>query len=138
MSARGGGPAMPSDDERSGHEGNGTPAGPAASNAALGSRFHQMFRVLSETEIDHVRRFGEVRRFAAGEFLFRAGEAVPGMYVILSGRIAIVPRDVLGQTVPVAAFAQLIGPPLADMTHVVPGDAIPPTPPPPGSPHLPL
>ncbi len=115
---------MPIDDERSGHEGNGTPAGPAASNAALGSRFHQMFPVLSETEIDHVRRFGEVRRFAAGEFLFRAGEAVPGMYVILSGRIAIVPRDVLGQTVPVAAFAQLIGAPLEEMTEVVPGEVI--------------
>ena len=117
---------MPIDDERSGHEasGNGTPAGPAASNAALGSRFHQMFPVLSETEIDHVRRFGEVRRFAAGELLFHAGEAVPGMYVILSGRIAIVPRDALGQTVPVAAFAQLIGAPLEEMTEVVPGEVI--------------
>jgi thioredoxin reductase (NADPH) len=117
---------MPIDDERSGHEasGNGTPAGPAASNAALASRFHQMFPVLSETEIDHVRRFGEVRRFAAGELLFHAGEAVPGMYVILSGRIAIVPRDALGQTVPVAAFAQLIGAPLEEMTEVVPGEVI--------------
>jgi thioredoxin reductase (NADPH) len=86
---------MPIDDERSGHEalGNGTPAGPAASNAALGSRFHQMFPVLSETEIDHVRRFGEIRRFAGGEFLFQAGEAVPGMYVILSGRIMASPAS---------------------------------------------
>src|SRR5258705_388228 len=117
---------MPIDDEHSGHEasGNGTPAGPAASNAALGSRFHQMFPVLSETEIDHVRRFGEVRRFAAGEHLFRAGEAVPGMYVILSGRIAIVPRDALGQAMPVAAFAPLIGAPLEQMTAVVPGEVI--------------
>src|SRR6478736_7982354 len=97
---------MPIDDEHSGHEasGNGTPAGPTASNAALGSRFQQMFPVLSETEIDHVRRFGEVRRFAAGELLFHAGEAVPGMYVILSGRVAIEPRDGLGQPVPVADF----------------------------------
>ncbi len=104
--------------------GNATPAGPAASNAALGSRFHQMFPVLSETEIDRVRRFGEVRRFAAGELLFHAGEAVPGMYVILSGRVAIVPRDALGQTVPVAAFAELIGAPLEEMTEVVPGEVI--------------
>jgi thioredoxin reductase (NADPH) len=117
---------MPIDDERSGHEasGNGTPAGPAASNAALASRFHQMFPVLSETEIDHVRRFGEIRRFAAGQLLFHAGEAVPGMYVILSGRIAIVPRDALGQAMPVAAFAQLIGAPLEEMTEVVPGEVI--------------
>lgn len=117
---------MPADDERIEHHavGNATPVGPAASNAALGSRFNQMFPVLSETEIDRVRRFGEVRRFAAGELLFQAGEAVPGMYVILSGRVAVEPRDALGQAVPVAAFAQLIGAPLQEMTEVVPGEVI--------------
>src|ERR1700675_1637940 len=117
---------MPIDDERSGREasGNGTSAGPAASNAALASRFHQMFPVLSQNEIDRVRRFGEVRRFAAGELLFHAGEAVPGMYVILSGRIAIEPRDGLGQAVPVAAFAELIGAPLEEMTEAVPGEVL--------------
>jgi thioredoxin reductase (NADPH) len=83
-----------------------------------------MFPVLSDAEIDRVRRFGEVRRFSAGEFLFEAGEAVPGMYVILSGRIAIVPRDGLGQAVPVAAFAQLIEAPVEDMTEVVAGEVI--------------
>jgi thioredoxin reductase (NADPH) len=83
-----------------------------------------MFPVLSDAEIDRVRRFGAVRRFSAGEFLFEAGEAVPGTYVILSGRVAIVPRDGLGQVVPVAAFAQLIGAPLEEMTEVVPGEVI--------------
>ena len=85
---------MPIDDERSAHgaPGNATPAGPVASNTALASRFHQMFPVLSDTEIDRVRRFGEIRRFSAGALLFHAGEAVLGMYVIVSGRIAIVPR----------------------------------------------
>ncbi len=97
---------------------------PATSNAALASRFHQMFPVLSAAEIDRVRRFGEVRRFPAGELLFQAGEAVPGMYVILSGRVAIVPRDGLGQSVPVAAFAQLIGAPVEEMTEVVPGEVM--------------
>ena len=97
---------------------------PPTSNAALASRFHQMFPVLSAAEIDRVRRFGEVRRFPAGGLLFQAGEAVPGMYVILSGRVAIVPRDGLGQTVPVAAFAQLIGAPMEEMTEVVPGEVM--------------
>ena len=117
---------MPSDDERSEHEapGNAVPAGPATTNAALTSRFHQMFPVLSAAEIDRVRRFGEVRRFLAGALLFHAGEAIPGMYVILSGRIAIEPRDGLGQAVPVAAFAQLIGAPVEEMTEVVPGEVI--------------
>jgi thioredoxin reductase (NADPH) len=117
---------VPSEDQRNQHEApeNATPAGPAASSAALASRFHQMFPVLSQAEIDRVRRFGEVRRFPAGELLFQAGEAVPGMYVILSGRVAIVPRDGLGQAVPVAAFAQLIGAPVEEMTEVVPGEVM--------------
>ncbi len=117
---------MSSQNERSEHEvlGNAAPAGPATSNAALASRFQQMFPVLSAAEIDRVRRFGEVRRFPAGELLFQAGEAVPGMYVILSGRVAIVPRDGLGQAVPVAAFAQLIGAPVEEMTEVVPGEVM--------------
>src|SRR5262245_18239215 len=93
-------------------------------NAALASRFHQMFPVLSAAEIDRVRRFGDVRRFPGGELLFQAGEAVPGMYVILSGRVAIVPRDGLGQPVPVAAFAQPIGAPVEEMTEVVPGEVL--------------
>src|SRR5262245_47464523 len=111
---------VPGDHERSDDEPSegATPAGPAVSNAALASRFHQMFPVLSETEIDRVRRFGEVKRFSAGELLFQAGEAIPGMYVIVSGRIAIEPRDGLGQSVPVAAFAELIGAPLEEMTEV--------------------
>jgi thioredoxin reductase (NADPH) len=115
---------MPSHDEPSEQEaGNAAPTGPT-SNAALASRFHQMFPVLSAAEIDRVRRFGEVRRFPAGEPLFEAGESVPGMYVILSGRVAIVPRDGLGQTAPLAAFAQLIGAPVEEMTEVVPGEVM--------------
>ena len=90
----------------------------------LASRFQQMFPVLSAAEIDRVRRFGEVRRFPAGELLFQAGEAVPGMYVILAGRVAIVPRDGLGQAVPVATVAQLIGAPVEEMTEAVPGEVM--------------
>jgi thioredoxin reductase (NADPH) len=39
-------------------------------------------------------------------------------------QVAIVPRDGLGQAVPVAAFAQLIGAPVEEMTEVVPGEVI--------------
>jgi thioredoxin reductase (NADPH) len=117
---------VPSHDERSEHEApeNATPAGPAASNGVLASRFHQMFPVLSQTEIDRVRRFGEVKRFRAGEPLFEAGEAVPGMYVVLSGRIAIEPRDGLGQAMPVEAFAQRLGAPVQEMTEAVAGEVL--------------
>lgn len=116
---------MTTDDEPNAHETlwNTTLEGPAGSGP-LTSRFQQMFPVLSDAETDRVRRFGTIKRFAAGEFLFEAGEAVTGTYVILSGRVAIVPRDGLGQAVPVAAFAELIGAPLDEMTEVVPGEVI--------------
>jgi len=115
---------MPNQNERDEHQatGNAAPAGPATSNAALASRFHQMFPILSADEIGRVRPFGEVRRFPAGELLLHAGEASPGMCVILSGRVTIMPRDVLGQAVPVAAFAQLIGATVEEMTEVEPGE----------------
>ena len=120
---------MTNDDDRSGHEAgeagaNATPAGTAGSSSLLGSPFNQMFPVLSASEIDRVRRFGEIKHFPAGELLFQAGEAITGLYVILSGRIAIVPRDGLGQAIPVAAFAQLIGAPVEEMMEVVPGEVV--------------
>jgi thioredoxin reductase (NADPH) len=110
---------VPSQNERSPYEPPET-----TSNAALASRFNQMFPVLSPPELDRVRRFGDVRRFPAGDLLFQAGEPVLGTYVILSGRVGIVPRDVLGKAVPVAAFAQLIGAPLEEMSEVVPGEVV--------------
>ena len=104
--------------------GNASPAEPVTPSGALASRFNQMFPVFSAAEIDRVRRFGEIRRFPAGEFLSRAGETVPPMYVILSGRVAIVLKDALGQALPVAAVAELIGAPLEEMTEVVPGEVM--------------
>ena len=110
------------DDEK--RDPTAAPAGPGTDNAALASRYNQMFPVLSPSEIDRVRRFGEIRRFPAGEFLFHAGERMPGMYVVISGRVEISPRDGLGQEVPVEAFAEMIGAPLDEMTHVISGEVI--------------
>src|SRR5262249_59153473 len=81
-------------------------------------------RVLAPAELDGGRLCGGVRGFPAGEPLFGGGASVPGMCGILSGRVAILPRDGLGQTVPVAAFAQLIGAPAEEMTEVVPGEVM--------------
>ena len=102
---------MSSQNEYSEHgvTGSTTPAGTGKSNTALSSRFQQMFPVLSATEIDRIRRFGEVERFPDGELLFQAGKLVAGMYVILPGRVAITPRDGLGTGVPVTKFTELIG-----------------------------
>ena len=72
---------MPDQDNRNGVGAptNADPLGPGTPHGALASRFHQMFPVLSPAEIDRVRRFGEVRRFPAGELLCRTRETtVPG------------------------------------------------------------
>ncbi|HZJ55121.1 MAG TPA: FAD-dependent oxidoreductase [Myxococcaceae bacterium] len=82
-----------------------------------------MFPVLSSDEIDRVRRFGEVRRFSPGELLCRVGKPSPGMYLILSGRLAVVSRDPLGRALPVADFAQLIGGTPEEM-EVLPGEVV--------------
>ncbi|SEJ97954.1 FAD-dependent oxidoreductase [Paraburkholderia diazotrophica] len=59
-------------------------------------RYQQMFPVLSDAEIDRVRRFGNLCRYAKGELLYRAGHLCLGMFVVLSGKVRIVGRDGLG------------------------------------------
>jgi thioredoxin reductase (NADPH) len=117
---------MPSQDERNEHAApaNAVSPGAAGSRTPLASRYQQMFPVLSAAEIDRVRRFGDVRRFPDGELLFQAGDAVQGMYVILSGRVAIVTRDGLGRSASVADFAHLIGVPVEEMEQVLPGEVV--------------
>src|SRR5579863_6929735 len=59
-------------------------------------RYDQMFPVLTESELERVIRFGAPCSYAAGEMLYRAGGASPGMFVLLSGAIRYVRRDGLG------------------------------------------
>ena len=59
-----------------------------------------MFPKLSPAEIDRLRRFGTVRRYRAGEPLYRTGEMSPGMFVIISGTVALTRREGLGRVVP--------------------------------------
>ena len=48
-----------------------------------------------------MRRFGELRRYRDGEALFETGKPGPGMFVVLSGHVAITQRDGLGHVTPV-------------------------------------
>ncbi|MBV8922921.1 FAD-dependent oxidoreductase [Bradyrhizobium sp.] len=64
-------------------------------------RHEQTFPALSEQEIARMRRFGEIRRYRHGERLFETGKPGPGMFVILSGHVAITQRDGLGHVTPV-------------------------------------
>ena len=65
------------------------------------ARYEQTFPKLTPQDIDRIRRFGEVKRFADGELLFETGKPALGMYVVLSGHVAISQRDGLGHVTPI-------------------------------------
>jgi thioredoxin reductase (NADPH) len=67
----------------------------------LDSRLHQMFPVLGEAEVARMKRYGEVRRYPKGTRIVEAGKPGRGMFVLLSGRIAITQRDGFGHVNPV-------------------------------------
>jgi thioredoxin reductase (NADPH) len=61
-------------------------------------RRHQIFPVLSATDIRHMHRFGQVRQFADGEWAFRAGQTSFGLILVLQGAIEVSRYDGLGNT----------------------------------------
>jgi thioredoxin reductase (NADPH) len=64
-------------------------------------RLEQTFPELTQAEIARMRRFGELRTYKDGECLFETGKPGPGMFVVLSGHVAITQRDGLGHVTPV-------------------------------------
>jgi thioredoxin reductase (NADPH) len=60
-----------------------------------------MFPVLSTEEIERMRRFGTVHRFADGAPVYETGKPSPGLVVVLSGLLRVSRRDGLGHDVPV-------------------------------------
>jgi thioredoxin reductase (NADPH) len=71
------------------------------SAASAFPRLEQTFPELTAPEIARMRRFGEVRHYKDGETLFETGKPGPGMFVILSGHVAITQRDGFGHVTPV-------------------------------------
>src|SRR6195256_897984 len=69
--------------------------------AAAFPRHEQTFPTLTAPEIARMRRFGDIRNYRHGEMLFETGKPGPGMFVILSGHVAITQRDGLGHITPV-------------------------------------
>jgi len=61
--------------------------------SVLDTRRDQMFPTLDAVRIDRLRRFGETRRFAKGDFLARVGQVTPGLMVILSGEVRVAPHE---------------------------------------------
>ena len=64
-----------------------------AAASAMFPRHEQTFPALTAPEIARMRRFGELRSYRHGEKLFETGKPGPGMFVILSGHVAITQRD---------------------------------------------
>jgi thioredoxin reductase (NADPH) len=75
--------------------GQGAPAGPVF------QRYEQTFPELTPQEIARMRRFGEERLYKNGERLFETGKPGPGMFVLLSGHVAISQRDGFGHVTPI-------------------------------------
>jgi len=69
--------------------------------ATIDARREQMFPVLTQQEIDRIRRFGTVQRYAKGAALYRTGHVSPGMFVLISGSVAISWHDGLGHIQPI-------------------------------------
>ena len=77
-------------------------AGPATGATSIAfPRHEQTFPTLTHHEIERMRRFGELRTYKDGEALFETGKVGPGMFVVLSGHVAITQRDGLGHVTPV-------------------------------------
>jgi len=70
--------------------------------STIDTRREQMFPKLEPREIDRLRRFGDVRRYSAGEALFVTGEIAPGMVVLIKGSVRVTRRDPLGHHAPIA------------------------------------
>ena len=63
------------------------------------ARRAQAFPTLAPAEVERMRRFGTVRRYAEGERLFETGKPGPGMCVVLAGAIRITSRDAHGNDI---------------------------------------
>ncbi len=66
------------------------------------SRYEETFLTLTAREMEGLRRFGTLHKYADGERLIETGKTVPGAFVVLSGVVAVSERDGLGHTTPIA------------------------------------
>jgi thioredoxin reductase (NADPH) len=106
----------------------------APTPSTIETRFDQMFPTLEAAEIDRLRAFGEIRGYRTGEHLVTSGEPSPGMFVVLTGEVAITQHNVLVHDQPIVThgaggfigeLAQLSGrPALVDARATKPVEAL--------------
>ena len=94
--------------------------------ALVGTRADQTYPVLEPTQIERLRRFGEVRSWADGEAMVKTGGVGDGVFVILKGEVEITREgetgareDILvhGQGSLMGELAQLSGRPALTDAH---------------------
>jgi thioredoxin reductase (NADPH) len=105
-----------------------------AAPSVIETRSYQMFPKLEPAEIERVRRFGEVRAYAAGEALAKIGEKALGFTIILAGKVDVTQRDAAGHSALIVThgpgsfmgeLAQLTGrPTLVDVTATEPVEGL--------------
>jgi thioredoxin reductase (NADPH) len=80
-----------------------TPKNRTSDTAAFSrpTRYDETFPTLAPSDVDRLRRFGTVRRYVDGERMVEAGKLSPGMFVLLSGHVAVTQRDGLGHVTPI-------------------------------------
>ena len=71
--------------------------GDAVLPPSISARRGQVFPKLKPAEIDRLRRFGALKTWNPGEYLFEAGARGQGMFVLLRGRVQITRKDILGR-----------------------------------------
>ena len=74
---------------------------PGSEFSYLEGRFHEIFAPVNEADIPRAARFGQRRSYPDGAMLFEVGKPAPGMFVLLSGRVAFSRRDALGRSIPI-------------------------------------
>ena len=94
------------------------------------TRRDQIFPHLDATDIERARRFGEIRRFAAGDALAAIGQVGVGLAIILSGQVDVYRYDAHAERQHLSKFlvgelAQLAGrPSFGDGIVTEPVDAL--------------
>src|SRR5712691_1989441 len=92
----------------------------------IDTRRHQMFPVLEPSEVERVRRFGEVRSYGGGEALAKVGDVGHGLTIILAGHVDDTRHDQSGLRTPIVThgagafmgeLAQLAGRPALVDAH---------------------
>jgi thioredoxin reductase (NADPH) len=68
------------------------------------ARRDQMFPILEPSEIERIRRFGEIRSYGKGEALATAGQVGPGLTIVLAGNVEVTQHDQSGRRVPIVTY----------------------------------